>query len=210
MSAKKKNKFYVVWLGLNPGIYSSWDDCRMQVNGYQGAKYKGYETEKEAAKAWEAGAETSLMLAPKNRKKALLNKIGIQIPSISVDAACSGNPGKLEYQGVWTDNGDPLFHWGPVDLGTVNVGEFLAIVHGLAWLDQNKLPFPLYSDSKIAIAWVRQKKINSKLPRDSRTEKLFVLVDRALVWLKKHPNHNVVLKWETASWGEIPADFNRK
>lgn len=210
MSEKKKNKFYVVWRGLNPGIYKCWDECRQQVTGYQGAKYKGYEKEKEALQAWEAGADIALMKTALTRKKTVFDKSEVKIPSISVDAACSGNPGKLEYKGVWTDNGDLLFHWGPVDLGTVNIGEFLAIVHGLAWLDQNKLPFPLYSDSKIAIGWVKNKKINSKLARNPRTEKLFALVDRAIIWLNKHPNHNIIHKWETKSWGEIPADFNRK
>ena len=54
--------------------------------------------------------------------------------SISVDAACSGNPGLMEYRGVETQNKNELFHIGPLQQGTNNVGEFLALVHALAML----------------------------------------------------------------------------
>ena len=50
-----KNKFYVVWKGLNPGIYDNWAECKAQVDGQEGAKYKSFENREEAAKAFEAG-----------------------------------------------------------------------------------------------------------------------------------------------------------
>ena len=43
-----KQKYYVVWDGLNPGIYSSWHDCLSQVKGYEGAKYKSFDSQEEA------------------------------------------------------------------------------------------------------------------------------------------------------------------
>ena len=33
----KKPKFYVVWRGLVPGVYESWEECEAQVKGYEGA-----------------------------------------------------------------------------------------------------------------------------------------------------------------------------
>ena len=38
--------------------------------------------------------------------------------SIAVDAACSGNPGKMEYRGVYVADGRELFHIGPFEEGT--------------------------------------------------------------------------------------------
>lgn len=37
-----KYNCYVVWVGRRPGIYYTWPDCYDQVNGYPGAKYKGF------------------------------------------------------------------------------------------------------------------------------------------------------------------------
>ena len=53
----------------------------------------------------------------------------------AVDAACSGNPGPMEYQAIDLATGAQVFHFGPVH-GTNNIGEFLAIVHALALLDK--------------------------------------------------------------------------
>ena len=48
----KKEKYYVVWAGVNPGIYTSWTDCQLQTKGYEGAKYKSFESREEAEKAF--------------------------------------------------------------------------------------------------------------------------------------------------------------
>ena len=129
--------------------------------------------------------------------------------SLAVDAACSGNPGQMEYRGVHVASGQQVFHFGPV-YGTNNIGEFLAIVHGLALMQQRGLDLPLYSDSVNAISWVRQRKCKTKLPRDARTEELYRLIERAEQWLHTHTYTTPILKWETSRWGEIPADFGRK
>ena len=143
----------------------------------------------------------------KNRK---ITSETIVIPSISVDAACAGNPGVLEYQGVNTETKEVLFFRGPFPLGTVNLGEFLAIVHGLAYLKKNNCPFPIYSDSRTAISWVKKKAIKTNLERNSTTEELFKMVDSALEWLHKNLYATKILKWETEDWGENPADYGRK
>jgi len=206
----KKKKYYVVWAGFSPGIYESWEDCKKQVTGVEGAKYKSFTSLTEAEQAFAESYETI-----KDRKgKKDLDKLTTDekpvLKSISVDAACSGNPGVLEYQCVFTATETPIFKRGPYEMGTVNIGEFLAIVLGLAFLKKNKLDYPIYSDSKTALAWVRNKRVNTKLERSAKNVKLFAAVDKAVEWLKKNEYNNKVLKWKTELWGEIPADFGRK
>lgn len=129
--------------------------------------------------------------------------------ALCVDAACSGNPGPMEYRGVHLPTGKQVFHFGPMH-GTNNIGEFLAIVHALALMKQKGLKIPVYSDSYNAILWVNKRQCKTKLERSEKTEELFNLIARAEKWLRENPDHAPVLKWETAVWGEIPADFGRK
>ena len=129
--------------------------------------------------------------------------------ALAVDAACSGNPGMMEYRGVYIATGEEVFHFGPM-FGTNNIGEFLAIVHGLALLKQKNLDLPIYSDSYNALLWVKGKKCKTKLPRDEKSEQLFGYIDRAEKWLKENGYSTKLIKWETDKWGEIPADFGRK
>lgn len=208
-----KNSYYTVWIGRKPGVYKGWDDCKEQIDGFPGAKYKGFPTRELAHAALDDDPVkyfTKNLNAPK--KIACSNPlIGEPDPdSICVDAACSGNPGVLEYRGVDTRSGAELFRQGPFPEGTVNIGEFLAIVHALAMLKKIQSDWPVYSDSRTAIAWVRDKKIKTNLQRTAKNEALFKLVDRALAWLQENRWKNAVRKWETAYWGEIPADFGRK
>ena len=129
--------------------------------------------------------------------------------ALAVDAACSGNPGPMEYRGVYLGDGKEIFHFGPVR-GTNNIGEFLAIVHALAMLDKQGLKMTIYSDSRTAISWVRKKSCKTLLERTEDTEQLFQLIERAEAWLKAHRVTIPIVKWETEQWGEIPADFGRK
>ena len=99
--------------------------------------------------------------------------------SISVDAACSGNPGVLEYRGVHTSSGREIFRKGLFPEGTVNLGEFLALVHGIAYLKKKMSNKPVYSDSRTAISWVKKKRVNTKLERNKINDELFQLIDRA-------------------------------
>lgn len=128
----------------------------------------------------------------------------------AVDAACSGNPGPMEYQCIDLATGAQVFHYGPLH-GTNNIGEFLAIVHALALLEQRGLKDKtIYSDSYNAILWVKKKKCKTTLPVNPKTEKLHDIIRRAEQWLRTHAVNTPVEKWETAKWGEIPADFGRK
>ncbi|EGJ70525.1 putative ribonuclease H1 [Bacteroides coprosuis DSM 18011] len=210
----KKQKYYVVWKGVNPGIYTSWTDCQLQINGYEGALYKSFPTLEKAEYAYASSPydffqkKTSTNSDPKDLQKQ-------QIPaevfenSLCVDAACSGNPGPMEYRGVYTATGQQLFHYGPIQ-GTNNIGEFLALVHGLAYLKQQGWDMPIYSDSRNAISWIKQKKCKTKLERNTKTATVYDLIARAEKWLKSNSYSTPIYKWETEKWGEIPADFGRK
>ncbi len=201
-----KKKFYVVWAGRTPGIYSTWAECAQQVNGFKNAKYKSFPTETQARTAFEMDWQTYI------GKPAPLSALppDVVVDSISVDAACDGSPGNLEYRGVDTATGDVIFHQGPFPNGTNNLGEFLAIVHALALLKKQGKPTPIYSDSRTALGWVEKKRIGSKLPRNDQSKQVWDLADRALAWLNNNTYPNELLKWKTEEWGEIRADFGRK
>jgi ribonuclease HI len=206
----KKQKFYAVWAGFTPGIYTSWEDCRKQVTGFDGAKYKSFKTREEAEEAFEQSYETVREMKGKKDLFSLKTATRPVLKSISVDAACKGNPGILEYRGVFTATGTPIFDRGPYEMGTVNIGEFLAIVLALAWLKKNKLDYPVYSDSRTALSWVKKKRVNTKLKWTEKNMELRSAVLRAVDWLKSNSYSNPVLKWDTEQWGEIPADYGRK
>jgi ribonuclease HI len=197
-----KKKFYVVWKGFKPGIYSTWTECQLQIDGFKGAQYKSYTSIFIAKKAYLAGGDITT-------KTSKISNTSIITPSLSVDAACSGNPGVMEYQGVNTETKEQVFHQ-KFPQGTNNIGEFLALVHGLAFLQQQKSNLPVYSDSKIAIGWVQKKLCKTKLPISPINAQMFQMITRAEDWLKNNTYSNPILKWETKDWGEIPADFGRK
>lgn len=223
--AKQKAKFYVVWQGRESGIYDSWTACEAQVKGVA-AKYKGFATFAEAEKALADGyekhlkdrsAERNQTIALSDRSRYSLKdspedmlKHGVKLPALAVDAACSGNPGKMEFRGVIADTSTQVFHRGPYVGGTNNIGEFLAIVLGLAYLKQKNLPWALYSDSKTAIAWVRQKQCKTKIEWTAHNQDLLIAVRAAEKWLHENTWTTPIYKWETEQWGEIPADFGRK
>ena len=208
--SKKKASYYVVWKGAIPGIYQTWDECKSQIMGFPGARYKKFENLAEAEYAYAAGPEVTKSASAKKRSGLIQSDKKPIWESISVDAACSGNPGLMEYRGVYTKNGKQLFHQGPFPEGTNNIGEFLALVHGLALLKKKNSPLPIYSDSKIAIGWIYKKKARTKLNPSPANHELFQLIRRAEAWLASHHFDTPIYKWETASWGEIPADFGRK
>ena len=212
--SKKKKKYYTVWKGHHTGVFESWDDCKAQIKDFQGAQYKAFPTFEAAKKALK-GNYKDYVGKNKTFTSALseteLKKIGQpNLNSICVDAASSGNPGRMEYRGVDTKTKKQLFIQGPFEEGTNNIGEFLAIVHGLALLKKKQSNRLIYTDSKISISWVKKKKCNTKLTRNKKNEPLFELADRAVDWLKNNSYTTAIVKWETKAWGEIPADFGRK
>ncbi|OAV44127.1 viroplasmin family protein [Lewinella sp. 4G2] len=224
MPKTKQKKFYVVWLGHVPGVYLTWPEAKRQVDGYKGAKYKSFPSRAQAEAAYDGGFHRYMTAAvaannktshlrqrpTSKRKSNAPTTPGILANSISVDAACSGNPGKMEYQGVTTASKKQLFHRA-FPLGTNNIGEFLALVHALAFLKaQDKGDLPIYSDSQIAIGWVKKGKCKTTLKKSKKTESLYEYIEKGEAWLKENSITNPIYKWNTKAWGEIPADFGRK
>jgi ribonuclease HI len=208
-----KQKYYVVWNGLKPGVYDTWEDCQKCIKGYPNAKYKSFPT-RQAAEIAFAGNYNDYAGKAINTKMVLEGLMENQpkpiYPSLAVDAAFSSATELMEYQGVDAKTGKVIFKQGPYPKGTNNIGEFLAIVHGLALLNQKKSDLPIYTDSMTAISWIRRKKANTKLERTPQNQILFDLISRAEKWLHENTWKNRLLKWETNIWGEIPADFGRK
>lgn len=204
-----KNRYYVVWNGVEPGIYDSWSECEIQIKGVKQALYKSFATREEAERAYSSSPQLYIGKETKKEKATREWPAIVERQAIAVDAACSGNPGQMEYRGVYLATGQEIFHFGPV-YGTNNIGEFLAIVHGLALLKQKQSNMPVYSDSRNALLWVKQRNCKTKLPRTAQSEELFKYIERAEKWLKENHYSNRLIKWETDQWGEIPADFGRK
>ncbi|WP_445738676.1 ribonuclease H1 domain-containing protein [Mariniflexile sp.] len=212
--SKKKKKYYTVWKGHKTGVFETWNDCKAQITNFEGAQYKSFESfdaAKEASKGNYFDYVGKKTIFKSELSLEQLRKIGHpNYNSISVDAASSGNPGIMEYRGVDTKTKKQLFIQGPFAEGTNNIGEFLALVHGLALLKKNNSDRILYTDSKTAISWVKKKRCNTKLEPSEKNKTLFELVDRAENWLKTNTYTTTIVKWETKAWGEIPADFGRK
>ncbi len=200
-----KNKFYVVWNGRQVGVYSNWDSCKIQIEGYKGAQYKSFPDRASAEEAFKSGYQQS---AISHQPSAVSQQpIG---QSIAVDAACSGNPGKMEFQGVFVETKTHLFKSPVYEQGTNNIGEFLAIVYCLAWQKKNNINYPIYSDSVNAQKWVREGVCKTKISETDKNKPLFDVIRWAENWLKTNSFRVPIYKWRTEVWGEIPADFGRK
>jgi ribonuclease HI len=205
---KNKSKYYVVWNGYEPGIYKTWTECQQQIKGFPGARYKAFATREDAENAFFDGHD--VYITSKAKAKTNPENPGIQ-KGYAVDAACSGNPGDMEYRGIDLSTNQEIFRMGVFRKGTNNIGEFLAIVHALALLKRNNdTVTPVYTDSRTAISWVKNKKVKTNLTRTKANIDLFNLVERGIKWLKSNHFENQILKWDTKNWGEIPADFGRK
>lgn len=202
-----QQKFYVVWKGRETGVFETWEECKAQVHEFPQAKYKAFKTLDEAKEAFDVGA-ASLERAESKESAKLVEKPIVE--SIAVDGAWNTITGDVEYRGVDLNTGKEIFKQGPFKNGTNNIVEFLAIVHALAYCKKLNLKVPIYSDSRNAINWVRDKQARTKLERETANQKLFELVDRAIKWLNENEYDNQILKWETGTWGENPADFGRK
>ncbi len=215
MRKKKQQKYYVVREWNKTGIYSTRDDCKCQVHGYQWAKYKSFETLFDAEQAFSDGYQEVLKSAWKKTSiTALVARWLIDLESICVDAACQNNPWILERRGVRTRNRHELFHSKKYPVGTVNIGEWLAIIQWMYRLvKQWKTSWIIYSDSRTAMSWIRQGVIHTTLIRGKNTEILRQSIDAGKKWLKDNKQgikDIKVVKRKTSEWWEIPADFGRK
>lgn len=215
-SKKKKPKYYVIWDGENSNIYTDWDVAQSKLKGVPRDHFKTFGSKVLAEKALLEGPENYKgkdFRKTQDLTASEIEKYGSPIElSLAVDAACNEMTGIMEYQGVWTFNKEEvLFKMGPYQGGTNNIGEFLALVHALALFQKEKddkfKSMPIYSDSKIAMGWVKAGKCRTK---GAPGIEVANMIKRAESWLSNNTYKNPILKWETKVWGEIPADFGRK
>lgn len=215
MSSKK---YYVVWAGHDTGVFDSWEECELQIKNFPGARYKSFPTQQQAVEAYRGNPDDYLRLfkgiaahSRTSESHDYTSNPHIRRGSIAVDAACSSNPGPVEYRGVDIDTGAQLFHVGPLQGGSNNMGEFLGLVHAIAWLQQRGLgSTAIYTDSRTGLAWLRKRQIKTTIAPTTDNAPIRALLERALNWLHTHTYTNPILKWDTEHWGEIPADFGRK
>lgn len=210
----KKKYYYVVWRGSERGVFEEWSDAKRAISGVAKPEYKTFGSKALAEKAFQEGPENyreGNFKKTKDLDADQLRKIGNPIElSLAVDAACNGK-GDMEYQGVWTFSREQVFKAGPYKKGSNNIGEFLALVHALAFLSQHRdekmKSMIIYTDSRIAMGWIQHKMC---LTKKTPSPEVKNLINRAELWLKNNTWKNKILKWETKAWGEIPADFGRK
>lgn len=206
-----KQKSYVVWKGCKTGIFTTWQECSAQVTGFNGAEYKSFENYEAAKAAFQSAYDEHKGKRVPTVSPAMLELIGKPVEdSYCVDASCIGYPGPMEYKCVHTTSGKLIFHQGPFENGSNNIGEFLAIVHALALFKKRDISLPIYTDSETALSWVKNKKCKTKLLQDDKNAPIFDLITRAEDWLNKNEYTIKLLKWDTNAWGEIPADYGRK
>lgn len=215
-------KYYVVFRGHNPGVYDNWDEVKEQTNGFPGALFKGFSSSQEASEAYRnyTGSEDKeelfrLLNVPKTSSPAANESFWKDNPEIdgeawAVDASCLGNPGRMEYRGVNLKTGEVIFQIGPFEDATNNIGEYLALVHAMALMAKQGEYHNIYSDSRTAMSWWRNRRIKTSLHETPKNKKVFELLARASVWVNTHTFPAKVMKWQTERWGEIPADFGRK
>lgn len=235
----KGRKYYVVWKGLHPGVFDNWEDARIQVENFRGAKFKAFPTMESAVAAFrtpQEGEENYLARllianmeqkpvgdAPKPAKKAAsrediplrnpetwLRHPGVCADAWAVDAACKGNPGPMEYRGVEVATGREIFRVGPLEGGTNNIGEYLAIIHAMALMKKRGEHHVIYTDSVTALSWLRRRHSNTKIIPTRENEKVIDLLVRGNIWIGDNDVTEEIRKWDTDAWGEIPADFGRK
>jgi ribonuclease HI len=96
-------KFYVIWVGREPGIYTDWPTAQKQVIKFAGAKYKSFTSKAEAEAAFSAGATGSASSASKpsgasSSRSAKGNNLSAPPIKTDVviycDGGCDPNPGK--------------------------------------------------------------------------------------------------------------------
>ncbi|MFH7319633.1 ribonuclease HI [Desulfurivibrio sp. D14AmB] len=153
-----RKKFYAVAVGRVPGIYSTWPQAQRQVDGFAGARFKGFASQAEAV-AW-------LAKPPSCRKKGTGPTRGRAVGSGSGELSDSGaadevliytdggainNPGPGGYGVVQLCNGERKELCGGFRLTTNNRMELMACIVALRELEYRDWPVRLYSDSSYVV-----------------------------------------------------------
>ncbi len=209
----KKKKYYAVWKGHKPGVYFSWEKCQEQIKDYEDPIYMSFDSKRGAVDAYwstpeRSGYERGVALNKIKEKTKILPE-GVIGDSICVAAIHSDNATHIEYKGIYTATGEVLFKFGPI-WGTSQIGEFLALVHAVAYIKQSGWHIPLYSSSAEAMKWLEDEKCETRFKVNSKSLDIHEHIIRAEYWLNNNDYEVKLLKWDTDKWGEIPVSFSKE
>lgn len=211
-----KNKFYVVWKGRETGVFTDWTEVSKLIKGFRNAEYKGFANKESAELEFQLGS-------PSGRSK--INEVKVSekpegassktkapdYECLTVDGSYLGSKNMMQYRCVWNASGEEVFGTKPILGGNQNIAEFLALVGAMKYRVVTKqYDLHIYSDSKTALSWVRNKKIKSTYDLGQLDEIVQNRIYGALEFISKSGVAKNLFKWESALWGEIPADYGRK
>ena len=94
-------KYYAVKKGKMPGIYYSWNECKTQVDGFSGAEYKSFKSEKEARDYISDNSEQTSM------NKCIKNTYTLAVEAY-VDGSYNSRTNEYSYGMIILRNGEEL------------------------------------------------------------------------------------------------------
>lgn len=200
----KNNKYYVVWKGINTGVYDNWNDCKKQVNGFSGALHKSFESLDEAEKAFEEYSESP------NSTSTSIPPSPYSIKSFIVNGNCQDTFGEISYRWKISGSTSNAKEINLAMIGTKNIADFIAIVYLIKLSQKVKLNLPIYTNSKTAKNWILNKKCNHHLFVSKKTEAVLAVIKETEDWLSNNAVENEILFWDSVAWGKFPLVNRRK
>ena len=130
---------------------------------------------------------------------------------ICVDSSYSLTTKLLEWRVVDIESGKEIYKNSLYSntLHINNLGEFFALCRGIYHVLENNLDLVVYSDSTTSISWIENCRVNTTI----KNKKLLILVEEGLNYInRKKVTKGLpkIEKWNSKSFGDIPADFGRK
>jgi ribonuclease HI len=164
-------KFYVIWVGREPGIYTDWPTAQKQVIKFAGAQYKSFPTKAEADAAFSGGSVSSVggsstgsKVSGASSKTSRGNNLSAPPIKTDVviycDGGCDPNPGKAgSGVAVYQDDGLIQLWYGVYNPnGTNNTAELGALFYSLQLAQhatQQGLSAQILCDSMYSIQCIR-------------------------------------------------------
>ncbi|MFT7299656.1 MAG: ribonuclease HI [Porticoccus sp.] len=127
-------KYYVVWIGHKPGIYTTWAEAEKQVKGFPKANFKSFPSKKLAEEAF--SCEPAAPSKPTQQHEPIARVTDETFTAdvdIFCDGACDPNPGKAGTGIATYKKGklDQLWYGLYNPSGTNNTAELLGLHYSL-------------------------------------------------------------------------------
>ena len=173
------SKYYVVWHGREPGIFTDWSGCKAQVDGFAGARYKSFKTKAEAEAAFQGGkngspsknSSGSTQTKKRSNGQSVKTYTAKEVEALSIetkiytDGGCEPNPGNAgSGLALYRNNQIEELWYGLYNPhGTNNTAELNAL-HQALIMAQKELDLgrsvAIFCDSKYSIQCVTQWAVN--------------------------------------------------